>query len=130
MCNWSISHAKFFRRIYRLMIIGQEKNFSYWVNTHKCMKQSSYYWCYHQHSNTLIACTRNNIFTAEYYGHAFMQEFIIIIKERVSSCLYCHGEACVKWLHNKFIEQIGSICQKFNIIKPAFLDRPASNMPA
>jgi len=33
------------------------------------------------------------------------QEFIIYIKERISSCLYCHGEPCVKWLHNKFIKQ-------------------------
>ena len=27
------------------------------------------------------------------------------IKERVSSCLSCHGEPCVKWLCNKFIKQ-------------------------
>ena len=28
-----------------------------------------------------------------------------VIKERVSSCLYCYGEPYIKWLCNKFIEQ-------------------------
>jgi len=71
MHNWSISHPIFFRRIWGLMILGQEKNFSCGVNAQRQWSITVAITNIQTDYSDVIAWTRSNIHV-DCYGHAFM----------------------------------------------------------